>query len=55
MIKASGEGGGNLHLSYSAQKYGKKRNGLQNGPRQFLSPYLKKATYSSALITGPSL
>ena len=37
----------------SAQKYGKKRNGLQNGPRQFLSPYLKKATYSSALITGP--
>ena len=39
----------------SEQKYGKKRNGLQNGPRQFLSPYLKKATYSSALITGPSL
>ena len=31
----------------SAQKYGRKRNGFQNGTRQFLSPYLKKATYSS--------
>ena len=46
MIKASGEEGISIYHIISAQKYGKKRNGLQNGPRQFLSPYLKKATYS---------
>ena len=54
MIKASGEEGISIYHKLCT-KIWKKINGLQKGPRQFLSPYLKKATYSSALITGPSL
>ena len=39
MIKASGEEGISIYHKFCT-KYGTKRNGLQNGRRQFLSPYL---------------